>query len=105
MKMIVKSLLVLGLATGISAMSFQQDAEAQHRHRGHGHGYGVGAGVAAGIIGLGILGAYSSRGYAHSSCYQKETCGNVGRRCWENRYGETVCKGGEYRCWTRTVCP
>jgi hypothetical protein len=103
MKMIVKSLLVLGLATGIAAMSFQQEAQAQHRH--HRGGYGIGAGVAAGIIGLGVLGAYSSRGYAYSSCYQKETCGNVGRRCWENRYGETVCKGGEYRCWTRTVCP
>lgn len=99
MKMIVKSLLVLGLAAGISATSFQQEAQAHRR------GYGVGAGVAAGIIGLGLLGAYSSRGYAYSGCYQKETCGNVGRRCWENRHSETVCRGGEYRCWTRTVCP
>ena len=101
MKMIVKSLLAVGLAAGLTAASFD-DAHARRGHRG----YGVGAGVAAGIIGLGILGAYSSRGYAYSpACYQKETCGNVGRRCWENRYGETVCRSGEYRCWTRTVCP
>lgn len=100
MKMIVKSLLAIGLAAGIASAPLQ-DAQAHSRR-----GYGVGAGVAAGIIGLGILGAYSSRGYAYSpACYQKETCGNVGRRCWENRYGETVCRGGEYRCWTRTVCP
>jgi hypothetical protein len=98
MKTVLKSLLVLGLAAGISSATLQ---EAQANRRG----YGVGAGVAAGIIGLGLLGAYSSRGYASNACYQKETCGNVGRKCWENRYGETVCRGGEYRCWTRTVCP
>lgn len=100
MKTMLKSLLVLGLAAGISTASLQ-DAQAHYRR-----GYGVGAGVAAGIIGLGLLGAYSSRGYAYSpACYQREVCGNVGRRCWENRYGETVCRGGEYRCSLRTVCP
>ena len=104
MKTMLKSLLVLGVAAGISTATLQ-DAQAQHRH-GHGHGGGgVAAGVAAGIIGLGLLGAYSSRGYASTrSCYEKEHCDNVGRRCWENRYGETVWKGGEYRCWTKTSC-
>lgn len=102
MKMIAKSLLALGLAAGISTATLVDDA---HARRGHGRGYGVGAGVAAGIIGLGLLGAYSTRGHAYSrSCYEKEHCGNVGRRCWENRYGETVCRGGEYRCWTKTYC-
>jgi len=100
MKMIAKTLLVLGVAAGITAGTFQE-AEAR-RHR---HGAGLAAGVAAGIIGLGVLGAYSSRGYAYDrACYQKEHCGHVGRRCWENRYGETVCRGGEYRCWTKTYC-
>ena len=100
MKTVLKSMLVASLAAGV-ATAVPQDAQAHRR------GYGVGAGVAAGIIGLGLLGAYSSRGYAYSSpaCYQKESCGNVGRRCWENRYGETVCRGGEYRCWTKTYCP
>ena len=98
MKTMLKSLLALGLAAGLASAA-PQEAQAHRR------GYGVGAGVAAGIIGLGVLGAYSSRGYAYSrACYEKETCGNVGRRCYENRYGETVCRGGEYRCWTKTYC-
>ena len=100
MKTILKSLLVVGLAAGITSATLG-DAQAQHR-RGGG---GVAAGVAAGIIGLGILGAYSSRGHAYSpACYNKEVCGYGERRCWENRYGETVCKSGEYRCWTRQFC-
>jgi hypothetical protein len=99
MKTVLKSLLVLGLAAGISAATLQ---EAQAHRRGH----GVGLGVAGAVIGLGLLGAYSSRGHAYSrACYEKEYCNNVGRRCWENRYGETVCRGGEVVCRVRTVCP
>jgi hypothetical protein len=102
MKTMLKSLLALGLAAGISTATL---SDAQAHRRGYG-GYGVGAGVAAGIIGLGVLGAYSSRGYAYSrACYEKEFCNNVGRRCWENKYGETVCRGGEVVCRVRTVCP
>jgi hypothetical protein len=105
MKMIVKSLLALGLAAGLTAASFDDAQARRGHHHHHGHGIGVGAGIAGAIIGLGVLGAYSSRGHAYSrACYDREHCGNVGRRCWENRYGETVCKGGEYRCWTKTYC-
>ena len=99
MKTMLKSLLAIGLAAGITTASLHE-AKADRR------GFGVGAGVAAGIIGLGVLGAYSSRGYAYSrACYEREFCNNVGRRCWENRYGETVCRGGEVVCRVRTVCP
>ena len=99
MKTILKSLLVVGLAAGISTASLH-DAKADRRGGG-----GVAAGVAAGIIGLGILGAYSSRSYAYApACYNREVCGPAERRCWENRYGETVCRGGETRCWIRRVC-
>ena len=101
MKTALKSLLALSLTAGMITAPLH-DAQADRR----GRGYGVGAGVAAGIIGLGILGAYSSRGYAYSpACYSKEFCGYGERRCWENRYGETVCKSGEYRCYQRRVCP
>ena len=71
-------------------------------------GRGVGVGIAAGIIGLGILGAAASaRGgdYDGRRCYRgREECGWSDRRCFENRYGDTVCRGGVYRCYRPTVC-
>ena len=71
-------------------------------------GHGVGIGIAAGIIGLGILGAAASAregGYHRSGCYRgREECGWSDRRCFENRYGDTVCRGGVYRCYRPTVC-
>ena len=100
MKAHLRSLLVLGLVAGLSTATVNQ-AQADHRGRG------VAAGVAAGIIGLGLLGAYASRpAYGYSpACYRgPERCGYAGRSCWENRYGETVCRGGEWRCWRPTVC-
>lgn len=72
-------------------------------------GRGVGVGIAAGIIGLGILGAAAAaherdRDYGRS-CYKgREECGWSDRRCFENRYGDTVCRGGVYRCYRPTIC-
>lgn len=70
-------------------------------------GRGVGVGIAAGIIGLGILGAAASareREYGRA-CYKgREECGWSDRRCFENRYGDMVCRGGVYRCYRPTVC-
>jgi hypothetical protein len=71
-------------------------------------GRGVGVGIAAGIIGLGILGAAASardRDYYRAGCYRgREECGWSDRRCFENRYGDTVCRGGVYRCYRPTIC-
>ncbi|MEQ1694571.1 MAG: hypothetical protein ABL901_01905 [Hyphomicrobiaceae bacterium] len=71
-------------------------------------GRGVGVGIAAGIIGLGILGAAASardRDHHRSSCYKgREECSWSDRRCFENRYGDTVCRGGVYRCYRPTIC-
>jgi hypothetical protein len=71
-------------------------------------GRGVGVGIAAGIIGLGILGAAASArgdGYQRSSCYKgREECAWSDRHCFENRYGDTVCRGGVYRCYRPTIC-
>jgi hypothetical protein len=73
-------------------------------------GRGIGVGIAAGIIGLGILGAAAHARdrdayYANGGCYKgPERCGWSDRRCFENRYGDTVCRGGVYRCWRPTIC-
>lgn len=68
----------------------------------------VAAGVAAGIIGLGILGAYAharDRHYYGRHCYAgPRECFWVEGRCWFNRYGERVCKGGREVCERRTYC-
>lgn len=95
--MAVVTMLGLSLAT-------VQPAEARD-------GRGVGIGIAAGIIGLGILGAAAAarerghyRGYDRA-CYKgREECGWSDRRCFENRYGDTVCRGGVYRCYRPTIC-
>ena len=100
--MILKAFTILGLVVGLTAASVS-GADAR------GRGAGVAVGVAAGIIGLGILGAYSSRpAYAYTdggACYKgPERCGYSNRSCFENRYGETICRGGEWRCFRRTYC-
>ena len=100
-KQILHVILALMLAAGIAALLC--------RGRG-GPGRGVAAGVAAGIIGLGILGAAASargRGgyYADDDdyddgggCYRgPRRCGWENRRCFENRYGD-------YRVPRRRLC-
>ena len=75
-------------------------------------GRGVGVGIAAGIIGLGILGAYSAHGHDRSyyaggggGCYKgPERCAWTDRHCFVNRYGDDVCRGGRYSCYRPTYC-
>ena len=90
--------------TAVAATATVEQAEA----RGRGVGFGVG--VAAGIVGLGILGAAAANsrpyGYYGASCYPgPRQCDYAGRRCWYDRYGQYVCGGGEYRCYRPTICP
>ena len=99
-KKLLQSAAALALVAGIFAATTQQ-AEAHRR------GGGVAAGLAIGtILGLGIAGAYAGpRYYDGPVCYRgPRECGHVGRSCWYNRYGEPVCRGGEYRCWRPRVC-
>jgi len=101
-KKIVQSLMVLTLAGGVIASS-SDGAEARHGR--------FAAGVAAGIIGLGVLGALADRRY-HDDDYDRaggcypgpEQCGWVNRRCFENRWGDYVCRGGRWTCWRPTYC-
>lgn len=93
------------LALGVMASSIET-AEARR-------GRGIGLGIAAGIIGLGVAAAiaddrrYERRGYYRSNggCYPgPEQCGWTNRRCFENSWGDTVCRGGRYTCWRPTYC-
>jgi hypothetical protein len=101
-KKILHSLMAIALLAGVVASSIQP-AEA-------GRGGRVAAGVAAGIIGLGILGAYSSaraRDYDGDRRYCHEgprECSWSNRTCFYNRFGDYVCRGGEYKCYRRTYC-
>jgi len=103
---ILRPVMALTLAAGLATTSVQP-AEA-------GRGGGVAAGIAAGIIGLGILGAAASargRGYEYDDydddggCYRgPRRCSWENRRCFENRYGDTVCRGGDYVCRRPLIC-
>lgn len=101
---ILRPLMALTLAVGLATTSIQP-AEA-------GRGRGVAAGVAAGIIGLAILGAASrARGGGYyddddrGGCYRgARRCHWENRSCFENRYGDTVCRGGDYVCRRPLIC-
>ncbi len=112
-KQFTRALLALTIVLGLAATA-SRPAEA-------GRGSGVAAGVAVGtLLGLGIAGAYAGPryyggryygppyygpAYYGAGCYPgPRQCGPVARSCWRNPYGETVCRGGEWRCWRPTVC-
>lgn len=107
-KNFTRAAMALTMATALS-LSAVPSAQA-------GRGAGVGLGIAAGIIGLGILGAAAHAGGHHRSyssydyddgprCYRgQRECHWAGRRCFENRWGDTVCRGGRYVCERPTIC-
>jgi hypothetical protein len=66
----------------------------------------IGVGIAAGVIGLGILGAYSGARAYNGSCYRVGGgCSYREGKCYINRYGEEVCRRGYKVCEpARTVC-
>lgn len=109
LKKITHALMALTFVFGF-AITSAPDAEARN-------GRGIGLGVAAGIIGLGILGAaanadryhgpryYSSYDDDEGVCYRgPRECHWTGRRCFENNWGDTVCRGGRYVCDRPLIC-
>ncbi|MEZ5845064.1 MAG: hypothetical protein R3D27_15190 [Hyphomicrobiaceae bacterium] len=110
----LRKLMHIGLALAVIAgagLTSVQPAEAR--------GGRFAAGVAAGIIGLGVLGAYAhardrayydgpyyrSRYYYRGGCYRgRERCWRTERDCWLDRYGERVCRGGTVRCHRPLIC-
>jgi len=107
LKKLTNALMALVMAFSVT-MATAPQAEARR---------GVGLGIAAGIIGLGILGAaahadrydgpryYSRYDDDGGYCYRgPRECRWTGRRCFENRYGDYVCRGGRYVCERPLVC-
>lgn len=92
-------------------LSFGFMASAAHDAKADYHGRGIGLGIAAGIIGLGVGAAladahprYYSR-YRSDECYYgARECHWTGRRCFENRWGDEVCRGGRYVCERPLIC-
>lgn len=96
------AMLALALVTGAFAASIEP-AEA-------GRGGRTAAGIAAGIIGLGILGAYAhardrEEYYRDAECDPgPEECGWTERRCYTDSWGDRVCRGGRWVCSRPTYC-
>lgn len=103
-KKILHPIMVLMLAAGLAGATIH-DAQAGRKGR-------IAAGIAAGIIGLGILGAAAHahrRGHYYYDdeeyCYRgRRRCHWENRRCHENRYGDVVCRGGDYVCRRPLIC-
>ena len=96
--------LLLALAVVVaSGAAMSRPAEA--RRSGFVSGIAIGT-----VLGLGIAGAaYAGPRYYGAGpgpgCYPgPRRCTWVGRSCWVNRYGETICSGGDWRCWRPTIC-
>lgn len=102
-KKVLHPLMAVVLAAGLASASVR---EAQA-----GRGAGIAAGIAAGIITLGIVGAAAEahrrdRYYDEGpACYRgPRRCGWENQRCFENRYGDEVCRGGDWVCRRPLIC-
>jgi len=101
LKKLVHPLLALTLIGGAVAAS-AQPAEAGRR------GARIAAGIVGGIVAGAIIAGASRRAHAYDRgpvCYKgPKRCAWRGRSCYENRWGDVVCRGGVYRCWRPTYC-
>lgn len=108
LKKLLSSVMALVLASGF-ALTSAAPAQAGKFHRG------VGLGIAGTIIGLGVLGAATAHGHPRyysrydyddgGECYYgRRECHWTGRRCFENRWGDEVCRGGRYLCERPLIC-
>lgn len=106
---------ILGL-TLIATLSVSTFVTVSTNRAEAGHGGSFAAGLAGGIIGFGLLSTYAhAQERAYSGAYDYDAspevchkgpqqCGWVGRRCFENSWGEMVCRGGRWSCWRETYC-
>ena len=102
-KKFANALMALTMAAG---MTFAAAPRAEAR------GGGVALGIAAGV-GLGVLGAAAAHDYYGPRYYSRyddgcfrgpRECHWSNRRCFENEYGDTVCRGGRYICDRPLIC-
>ena len=105
-KKFATAMMALTVAVG---MTFASTPQAQA------HDDGIGLGIAAGIIGLGVGAAiahdrdyYGPRHYSRyddGRCfYGERECHLTARHCFENEYGDTICRGGRYICERPLIC-
>ncbi len=102
----MKKLLSVALATAVVAGAIATSAGEAEARRGR----GVALGVAAGVIGLGVLGAAAAnagpRYYRGGGCYPgPRQCYRTGGNCWYNRFGDYVCSQGRTVCNRPMICP
>ncbi len=110
----LRKLIASAMALAMAAAVMTAAPETAEARRG-------GSAIAAGIVAGAILGAYAYGSGAYASpyyysysygshsyaphCYKgPRQCNWVGRSCWHDRYGDPVCRGGEWRCWRPTIC-
>lgn len=107
MRSIFKAGVALAFAAAMMTASTAPASADYYWHRHHG-GAGVAAGVAAGIIGLGILGAAAANErhyYAGEYCHPGPLeCHTFERPCFHNDYGDYICPAPERRCFRRPYC-
>jgi hypothetical protein len=99
----------LALVVGASAVvTAPQPAEARR-------GVGIGLGIAGAIIAGAAISSYAygyPRHYRYSRYYASDNgcylgprqCRRSGGECHENRFGDTVCRGGKVSCYRPTIC-
>jgi len=94
LRRLVRSFATLILALSV-VLAHVDHAEARH-------GRSMFAGIAVGLIALAIIEASRHHRHHHrqvQSRYDHDPeCGWRGRTCFDNSYGDHVCKGGEYVC-------
>lgn len=97
LRKLIFSLMALTMALGV-VVAGAQPAEAR---RG-----GVVAGaLVGGLVAGALIAGASRRSYAGPACYAgPRRCEWAGRHCFYNRWGDYICRGGEYRCWRPTIC-
>ncbi len=108
MKLFLKKGAALTLAaTLMSASVVPASADYWHgRYWGYrGPGPGYAAGVAAGIIGLGIIGLAARDHYYNAGCHPGPLeCHDMAPPCYPDAYGHPICPPPAQRCFRREYC-
>ena len=104
MKAVLKTSVAFILAGTMVSASVAPASADYYSHRHH-HGGGLAAGVAAGILGLGIIGAAAAeheRYYANGCDPGPLECHTFEKSCFHDEYGEYVCPPPARRCLHRS---
>ncbi len=106
---LAKTCLSVALALSVVAGAMTTASQPAEARRGVGVGIGIAAAIIAGAAisshAYGYPRSYRYSRYSSDGCYLgPRQCRRTGGDCYENRFGETVCRGGSVRCYRPTVC-